>query len=50
MIQEKVHLCYNIENLKGKNRTGEQLVDSEETKTVNVTLHRKVSEHTKECG
>ena len=48
MIQEKVHLCYNIEHLRqGKNRTGEQLVDSEKTKTVNGTLHSKVSEQLK---
>ena len=47
MIQEKVQLRYNTEHLQGKNRTGEQLVDSAKTttKTVNGTLHSKVSEH-----
>ena len=46
MIQEKVQLCYNTKHLQGKNRTGEQLVDSakRKTKTVNGTLHSKVSE------
>ena len=46
MIQEKVQLCYNIEHLQGKNRTGEKLVDSAKTKTKIVigTLHSKVSE------
>ena len=46
MIQEKVQLCHNIEHLKGKNRTGEQLVDSAKTKTktVNGNLHNQVSE------
>ena len=49
MIQEKVHLCYNIEHLQDKNRTGEKLVDFEKTKTktVNRTLHSKVSEQLK---
>ena len=44
MIQEE--LCYNIEHLQGLNRTGEQLVDSAKTKTktINETLHSKVSE------
>ena len=46
VIQEKVQLCYNFEHSQGKNRTGEQLVDfaKTETKTVNGTLHSKVSE------
>ena len=53
MIQEQydpingsVTFCYNIEHLKGKNRTEEQLVDSakKKTKTVTGILHGKVSE------
>ena len=44
-IKGSVTFCYNIEHLKGKNRTGEQLVDSAKTKTKTVTriLHGKVS-------
>ena len=49
VIQEKIHFCYNIEHLQGKNRTGKQIVDSEKTKTktVNGTLQTKVSEQLK---
>ena len=45
-IKGSVTLCYNNEYLQGKNRTGEQLVDSVTTKTKRVTgtLHGKVSE------
>ena len=45
-IKGSVALCYNIEHLQSKNRTGEQLVDSAKTKTKTVTgtLHGKVSE------
>ena len=45
-MKGSVTFCYNIEHLQGKNRTGEQLVDSAKTKTKTVTgtLHDKVSE------
>ena len=45
-IKGSVTLCYNIRNLQGKNRIGEQRVDSAKTKTktVNGTLHGKVSQ------
>ena len=45
-IKGLVTLCCNIEYLQGKNRTGEQLIDSAKRKTKRVTgtLHGKVSE------
>ena len=45
-IKGSVTFCYNIAHLQGKNRTGEQLVDSAKTttKTVTGTLHGKVFE------
>ena len=44
-MKGSVTFCYNIEHLQGKNRTGEQLVDSAKTKTKTLTgtLHGKVS-------
>ena len=43
----KVQSCCNIEYLPGKNRTGEQLVDSAKTKTKTATgtLRGKFSKH-----